>query len=187
MIMVETVYFSDRKDWRKWLSENFDKKKEIWLVLPKLSSGEKRIPYNDTVEEALCFGWIDSIQRPYDEHHTIQRFSPRRKNSNWAQTNIERLKWLDQQGMLHPSVKESVKDLLQRKFVFPEDILAELKRDPIVWRNYQAFSEPYKRIRIAFIDGARDRPDEFRKRLNNFIEKTRSNKKFGYGGIEKYY
>jgi uncharacterized protein YdeI (YjbR/CyaY-like superfamily) len=185
--LIETVYFSDRKDWRKWLSENFDKKKEIWLVLPKLSSGEKRIPYNDTVEEALCFGWIDSTQRPYDEHHTVQRFSQRRKKSNWAQTNIERLKWLDHQGMLHPTIGESVKDILQREFLFPEDIIVELRRDPIVWKNYQVFSDPYKRVRIAFIDVARDRPEEFRKRLNNFIEKTRKNKKFGYGGIEKYY
>jgi uncharacterized protein YdeI (YjbR/CyaY-like superfamily) len=76
--MVKTVYFPDRNGWRKWLSENFDKEDEIWLLIPKKSSSEKRILYNDTVEEALCFGWIDSIQRPYDEHHTIQRFSPRR-------------------------------------------------------------------------------------------------------------
>lgn len=185
--MVETVYFPDRKGWRGWLSENFDKKDEIWLILPKLSSNEMRIPYNDTVEEALCFGWIDSIQRPYDELHTIQRFSPRRNGSNWSQTNIERLKWLDQQGMLHPTIRASVMDLLQREFIFPSDILDKLKQEPDVWRNYKAFSDAYKRIRVAYIEGARDRPEEFRKRLDNFIEKTRKNKKFGYGGIEKYY
>ncbi len=185
--MVETVYFPDRKGWRKWLSENFDKKDEIWLIIPKRFSNEKKIPYNDTVEEALCFGWIDSVQRPYDEHHTIQRFSRRRKKSNWAQTNIERLNWLDQHGSLHPTVRESVKDLIGREFVFPSDILGELRKDPIVWKNYKAFSEPYKRIRIAYIDDARDRPDEFRKRLKNFIEKTRQNKMIGYGGIDKYY
>lgn len=185
--MVETVYFPDRKGWRKWLSENFDKKSEIWLIIPKPSSGEKKILYNDTVEEALCFGWIDSIQRPYDEHHTIQRFSSRRKKSNWAQTNIERLNWLDHQGLLHPTVKESVKDLIGRDFVFPSDILDEIMKDPLVWKNYQAFSDPYKRVRIAYIESARDRPNEFRKRLKNLIEKTRQNKMIGYGGIEKYY
>jgi uncharacterized protein YdeI (YjbR/CyaY-like superfamily) len=185
--MVETVYFPDRTGWREWLSENHDRKSEIWLILPKLSSGEKKIPYNDSVEEALCFGWIDSTHRPYDEHHTIQRFTPRRKGSPYSQWNIERLRHLSREGLLLPEVEESVRDILQKEFIFPEDILKELRKDPIVWNNFQAFSDPYKRIRIAYIDDARDRPDEFQKRLKNFINKTRDNKIIGYGGIEKYY
>ena len=139
------------------------------------------------MEEALCFGWIDSIQRPYDENHTVQRFSPRTKRSNYAWTNIERLRWLDKQGMLHPIIRASVKDLIQKEFIFPPDIIDELKKDSVVWKNYQAFSDPYKRIRIAYIDDARKNPEEFNKRLKNFIKKTRQNRVFGYGGIEKYY
>jgi uncharacterized protein YdeI (YjbR/CyaY-like superfamily) len=189
-------YFSDpnkflraatRAEWRRWLSENFDKENEVWLVIPKLSSGKDRIPYNDTVEEALCFGWIDSTGKRMDDEYTLQRFTPRRKGSPYSQPNIERLRWLPEKGLLHPSVEEQVKDLLDEEFEYPEDIIDELKKDPLVWKNYQAFSEPYKRIRVAYVDGARDRPDEFGKRLANFIEKTRLNKKFGYGGIEKYY
>jgi uncharacterized protein YdeI (YjbR/CyaY-like superfamily) len=185
--MVETVYFPDRKGWRAWLSENHQKKDEIWLIIPKQSSGDKRIPYNDSVEEALCFGWIDSTLRPYDEHHTIQRFSPRRKGSKYSQSNIERLRYLSRQGLLLPEVEHAVREILQKEFTFPQDILDEIKKDPIVWDNFQAFSDPYKRIRIAYIDDARDRPDEFNRRLNNFIKKTRENKTIGYGGIEKYY
>ena len=72
--------------------------------------------------------------------------------------------------------------------MFPEDILELLRQDESVWENYQRFSEPYKRIRIAYIEAARKRPEEFQKRLNSFIEKTRRNKLImGYGGIEKYY
>ena len=72
--------------------------------------------------------------------------------------------------------------------MFPEDILELLRQDESVWKNYQRFSEPYKRIRIAYIEAARKRPEEFQKRLNSFIEKTRRNKLImGYGGIEKYY
>jgi uncharacterized protein YdeI (YjbR/CyaY-like superfamily) len=160
---------------------------EIWLILPKRSSGERKIPYNDSVEEALCFGWIDSIQRPYDEHHTVQRFSPRRKGSKYSQQNIERLRYLSHRGLLLPEVEEAVRYLLQKEFIFPQDILDEIKKDPIVWNNFQAFSDPYKRIRIAYIDDSRDRPEEFNKRLNNFIKKTRENKIIGFGGIEKYY
>ena len=69
-----------------------------------------------------------------------------------------------------------------------KDIIARLKEDKTVWNNYQLFSDTYKRIRIAYIEAARKRPEEFEKRLNNFINKTRENKRItGFGGIEKYY
>ena len=69
-----------------------------------------------------------------------------------------------------------------------KDIIARLKEDKTVWNNYQLFSNAYKRIRIAYIEAARKRPEEFEKRLNNFINKTKENKKIrGFGGIEKYY
>ena len=69
-----------------------------------------------------------------------------------------------------------------------KDIIARLKEDKTVWNNYQLFSDTYKRIRIAYIEAARKRPEEFEKRLNNFINKTKENKKIrGFGGIEKYY
>ena len=69
----------------------------------------------------------------------------------------------------------------------PPDIIDKIKSDKIAWENYQEFSPSYKRIRVAYIDGARKRPEEFRKRLANFIAKTRKNKQIGFGGIEKYY
>lgn len=73
-------------------------------------------------------------------------------------------------------------------FIFPNDIIDKLKEDETVWKNYQPFSEAYKRIRIAYIEAARKRPEEFEKRLNNFISKTKDNKTIaGFGGIEKYY
>ena len=126
--------------------------------------------------------------RRLDALHCIRRFTPRKKGSKYSQPNIERLIWLDARGMIHPSVRESVLPVIRAPFEFPPDILAALRQDVAVWENYQRFSEPYKRIRIAYIDAARKRPEEFRKRLNSFIEKTRRNKLIlGYGGIEKYY
>ena len=77
---------------------------------------------------------------------------------------------------------------MEAEFIFPEDILNAIRDDEIAWKNYQEFSEPYKRIRIAYIDAARKRPEEFKKRLNSFLEKTRNGKMIvGFGGIEKYY
>ena len=185
---MELFYTDDRNEWRAYLAENFETDEEIWLVFPTNDSGEEGISYNDAVEEALCFGWIDSVNRRADEGHCIRRFTPRKPGSGYSQPNIERLKWLDERGMIHPKIRESVLPIIQAPFVFPQDIIDALKQDETVWENYQRFSDSYKRIRIAYIDVARKRPEEFRKRLNSFIEKTRSNKMImGYGGIEKYY
>ena len=178
----------NRQQWRAWLSEHFETESEVWFVFPTLDSGEQGVSYNDAVEEALCFGWIDGQAGTLDKTHQLRRFTPRRKGSGYSQPNIERLKWLDERGLIHPRVRESVKDLLCKAFVFPEDILDALREDDVVWQNYLAFSEPYKRIRVAYIDAARKRPAEFQKRLSNFIQKTKENKLIvGYGGIDKYY
>ena len=185
--MNNLLYVSNRKDWRCWLEENFDKEKEIWLVYPNKASGRPRIIYNDAVEEALCFGWIDSTVRKLDEESSIQRFTPRNPKSTYSQQNRERLKWLLKHNLVHTSVVEVAKKVASEEFGFPEDILKEVRNDKEAWNNYKQFSDVYKRIRIAYIEGARKRPDEFRKRLNHFIAKTRENKQIGFGGIEKYY
>jgi hypothetical protein len=84
-------------------------------------------------------------------------------------------------------VRKSVESILKEKYVNPPDIIKAVRSNKAAWQNFQNFSPEYIRIRIAFIDGARDRPLEFRKRLDYFIKMTESNKLFGYGGIEKYY
>ena len=188
MSEMEVFYTSDRSEWRRYLTEHFETAPEIWFVFPMKASGEESLSYNDAVEEALCFGWIDSTIKHIDPLHRAQRFTPRRKGSPYSQPNIERLIWLDERGLIHPKVRESVLPILQAPFVFPPDILEILRQDETVWENYQRFSEPYKRIRIAYIEAARKRPEEFQKRLRSFLEKTRQNRLItGYGGIEKYY
>ena len=187
MDIGKTLYIEDRKDWRKWLEANFNKKTEIWLVYPKKDSGRPRIKYNDAIEDALSFGWIDSIVKRIDENSSAQRFSPRNPKSDYSQANKERLKWLVSEERLHPSVRESVEKALKVEFIFPDDIIQAIEQNSKAWDNYQNFSLTYKRIRIAYINSARNRPSEFKKRLNNFIRKTEQNKLIGFGGIEKYY
>jgi len=185
---MNVIRVSDRTEWREWLEKNFEIEKEVWLVFPAKSSGEAGVSYNDAVEEALCFGWIDGRAGTLDKTHGLRRFTPRRKGSSYSQPNVERLIWLDQRHMIHPKTRQSVLPIIESEFVFPEDILAEIKRDGKAWTNFCHFSEPYKRIRIAYIDASRDRPEEFRKRMDHFIRKTAENKVIsGYGGIEKYY
>jgi uncharacterized protein YdeI (YjbR/CyaY-like superfamily) len=187
MKLGETLYVTNRKDWRAWLKKNFDKKKEIWLLYPHKSTGKPRIPYNDAVEGALGFGWIDSTVKRFDENTTAQRFSPRNPRSPFSQANKERLRWLLKNDKLHPKMKDLAKKVISKKFVYPADIIEAIKDDNEAWENYRKFSPSYRRIRIAYIDAARKRPEEFKKRLAYFIKMTKQNKKIGFGGIDKYY
>jgi uncharacterized protein YdeI (YjbR/CyaY-like superfamily) len=187
MDITKTFYAARRAEWRKWLKKNYKTEKEIWLVYYKKTSGKPRIEYNDAVEEALCFGWIDSTVRKIDEERFAQRFSRRNPKSGYSQANKERLERLIAEGKVMKEVLALTGDISAGQFEIPKDILKAIKADKEAWRNFQNFSETYKRIRIAFIDGARNRPKEFQKRLNYFIKLTEKGKQFGFGGIEKYY
>ena len=185
---MNIFYTSERGVWRKWLAEHFETESEIWFVFPTKESGDKALSYNDAVEEALCFGWIDSTIKHIDPTHRAQRFTPRKKGSPYSRPNIERLIWLERQGLLHPHIRDSVLSLIRTPYIFPADILDAIKADGVAWENYEKLSEPYKRIRVAYIDAARKRPSEFKKRLESFIKKTRDGKLIvGFGGIDKYY
>jgi uncharacterized protein YdeI (YjbR/CyaY-like superfamily) len=187
MEITKTLRVTNRKDWRKWLHEHYKTEKEIWLVYPKKETGKPRIAYNDAVEEALCFGWIDSTLKTLDKEHTAQRFSPRKPKSKYSPANKERLRKLVKGHKVIKAVRETLGDILEEKFEIPKDILKAIKANKLAWKNFQKFSDAYKRIRIGFVEGARKRPAEFKKRLHYFIKMTEKNKQYGFGGIEKHF
>lgn len=176
-------YAKDRKTWRDWLSKNHDKKTEIWLVKYNKASGRQCVSYDESVEEALCFGWIDGLQRSNDKESTVQRFTPRRVKSNWSELNKERVRRLIAAGKMTPAgmkVLEGVDLEVRPVKPLPETEKA-LKRDPEVWKNFEKFDDLYKRLRIAYIEDAKKqkRFEEYERRLNNFIKATKKNKKIG--------
>jgi len=184
------LYTSDRKEWRAWLRGHYKSADEVWLVYFKKGSGKARISYNDAVEEALCFGWIDSTVRSLDEERFAQRFSPRKPNSKYSPANKERLRQLVARRKVHKTVLATLGDsgvLEVQPLQIAPDILKSLKANRLAWKHFQGYSDSYKRIRIGFIEGARHRPSEFRKRLEYFVKMTEANRQFGFGGIEKYY
>jgi len=181
------LYAPDRKTWRAWLKAHYRNEKEIYLVYLKEHTGKPRVTYNEAVEEALCFGWIDSTVRRIDEDRYAQRFSPRNPRTPYSQANKERLAALIAKGKVAGEVLAALGKPAPKRFRVPPEILAAIKADPAAWKNYRKFSPSYKRIRIAFIEGARNRPAEFQKRLRYFLRMTAKNKQFGFGGIEKYY
>ena len=184
MELGKTLYVTNRNDWRSWLAKNCDKEKEIWLIYYRKSSGKQRIPYNDAVEEALCYGWIDSNLKGINEEKFAQRFTPRKPKSNLSQTNIERVRRLIEQDKMTSVGLAAIEHVFDRnqkniKLTIAPDILKTLKQDNEVWENFQKFPDSYKRIRIGWIEGARTRPELFNQRLNYFLKMTAKNKKYG--------
>jgi len=100
MEIGETLDVRTSSQFRKWLLKNHSKKKEIWLIRYKKASGRPSIDYIDAVEEAICFGWIDSIEKSIDSERYATRFSPRRPNSNWTLTNKKRARKMIADGRM---------------------------------------------------------------------------------------
>lgn len=100
MDIGETLDVMSREAWREWLDGNRQDKREIWVVCYKKSSGQPSVPYHDLVEEAICFGWADGMAKSMDEKRFALRFTPRRKKSSWADSNIARVGTMLREGKM---------------------------------------------------------------------------------------
>ena len=103
MEIGETLYVTHRDDFRKWLIQNHKTKKEIWLIQYKKATKKPSINYVEAVEEALCFGWIDGLDKSMDSERYALRFSPRRPKSNWTNTNKDRARKMIAEGRMTPA------------------------------------------------------------------------------------
>ncbi len=177
--VTETFYAADRAEWRAWLAEHHAAKTEIWLIGHWRTTKQTSISYLDAVEEALCFGWIDSTVKKFDAERSVQRFSPRRPKSNWTELNKHRVRRLIADGLMTEAGLAVLPDITLRPLALAPDILAALQADPQVWVNFQAFPDIYQRIRINAIEQSRADAEQFNTRLSKFIDKTRQNKLFG--------
>ena len=179
MKLGKTLYVQNRKQWRAWLARHHKTAREIWLIYYKKDSGKPRIPYNDAVEEALCYGWIDSLLKPIDARKYAQRYSPRKKTSKLSDMNRERVLRLIESGRMTKAGLAAIAHVGKKSGKTPADIERRLKQDPVTWGNFQRFPASYKRIRIGWIDAARHRQEAFEQRLRYFLKMTRQNKRFG--------
>jgi uncharacterized protein YdeI (YjbR/CyaY-like superfamily) len=174
--ITETLKVSTRAEWRTWLEHHHDLKKEIWLVLEKNSSA---LSYLDSVEEALCFGWIDGIAKKFEVNRTAQRFTPRLKKSHWTELNKERARRLIDQKLMTPAGLAVLPELSVEAFQIPDDILTALQADQATWKHFSSFPAVYQRIRIGYIEEMRRNPTVFQTRLQHFLRKTALGKTFG--------
>ena len=170
-----------RADWRAWLVANHAGEKFCWVPVCKgmWGSASKKIrhdttlTYLDAVEEALCFGWIDSTGKD-----GFQRFSPRAKKSNWTELNRARAERLEQLGFMTDAGRAVVP---REPFVIHPEIMRAIESDGVVLENFLKFTETYRRVRVDNIQVCLKRKDRplFESRLCKFIQNTRDGKMYG--------
>src|SRR5512141_1855744 len=141
MKLGKTLHVTTRKDWRSWLARHHNKETEIWLVYYRKETGEPRISYNDAVEEALRYGWIDSTVRSLDKERFAQRFSVRRSGSGLSQMNKERVRALIARKKMTKAGLAAIAHVFDpakdeaRDFAIAPDILKPLKENGRAWEN----------------------------------------------------
>ena len=177
MEITKTIKLQDRSTWRDWLNKNHQALAEIWLLFDNRPE-YPTVKYLDAVEEAICFGWIDGIQKRFSSHELAQRFTPRKKRSNWTELNKERARRLINLGLMTDAGRAVLPDL-SAEFIIAEDILEVLRENHDVWSNFLKFPDLYRRVGIGYIEEVRKNRIEFERRLQNFVNKTAINKMFG--------
>ena len=179
------LYFTDRKEWRNWLKQNHSVIDEVWLIYYKKISGKPRIPYNDAVEEALCFGWIDGKIRRVNEDYFIQRFTPRRPGSRWSKYNVERVHRLMKENRMKPAGLEAFNKALEKpgliyenrsdgEPVMPDDLMTAFNDHSLAKSNFMNFSASIRRLYIEWLNSAR-RHETRQRRIEKIIGQAEKN------------
>jgi len=177
--MTEPTYITTRAELRHWYEDNFATAKEIVIPCHKAKADRPGvIRYLDAVEEALCFGWIDSRTLSKDGIF-YQRFSPRRKGGEFSALNWARCQRLERLGLMTDAGRDAIPSDMEQRLAPKADILSALKADPLVWDHFQSFPPLYQSIRTWNIERSRKHPDVFRRMLGNLIEQTRAGKMYG--------
>jgi uncharacterized protein YdeI (YjbR/CyaY-like superfamily) len=181
--------FKNRAAWRAWLGRNHDNKKELWLAYYKKNSGKTSITYEEALEEALCFGWIDSTVNRLDDERYMQKWTPRNEKSIWSASNKARVKKLSAEGRMAAPGLAKVKtakrngswralDLVDPKPEIPPNLAAAVEADPLAKVNFGSISNSQKKMLIWWIIGAK-RPETRARRIARGLEMIRTGEKFG--------
>jgi uncharacterized protein YdeI (YjbR/CyaY-like superfamily) len=177
MEITNPLDLADRAAWRNWLSTNHRTAPDAWLLLRRAQDTDWVI-YLDAVEEALCFGWIDSTAKRFAEGVSAQRFGPRRARSNWTELNKARARRLITLGLMTDAGTATLPDLTMRTDV-PPDIEAALRASASAWAHWLAMPALYRAVRLGYVDEVRRQPAEFERRLANLVAKTTDGVQFG--------
>jgi uncharacterized protein YdeI (YjbR/CyaY-like superfamily) len=187
---MNRLYFKSGSEWHKWLQKNHSKVSELWLVFYKKETGKPSMNYDDAVEEALCYGWIDSTVKKIDEEKFVRKFTPRKPYSFWSELNKKRVKKLIKEGRLTEfgldkinAAKES--GLWYRKVESPEvsydppkELISALNKNKKAKNNFENFSVSDKKRYCIWINIAK-RKETKERRIKESIEMISKNKVLG--------
>jgi uncharacterized protein YdeI (YjbR/CyaY-like superfamily) len=185
------LFFANRSEWHKWLEVNHNKCDSIWVIYFKKNSKKESVSYNDAVEEALCFGWIDSIVKSIDNETYKQKYTPRRKNSIWSKVNKNRVEKMIMEGKMTSFGMVKVEEAKMNgqwakaygariKPEIPDDLKNALEKNQIARNNFYNFSDSYQTTYIYWLNSAK-RNETRIKRLNEIIKLACENRKPGIG------
>jgi uncharacterized protein YdeI (YjbR/CyaY-like superfamily) len=176
---VETFYAPGRREWRQWLEENHDSRQSIWLIYYKKNSDKPRVAYSDAVDEALCFGWIDSTSRPLDDEKYMQYFTRRKPKSIWSRINKEKVERLIGAGLMTEAGFAAVETAKQNgswtilddaeALIVSADLAASLQKNPKADAYFSSLSRTDKRNMLQWLALAK-RPETRQKRINEIAD-----------------
>src|SRR5881396_1431135 len=178
-----TLEVRNRQQWRTWLGEHFASSPGVWLVFYKNHTGVKSVPYEDSVREALCFGWIDSLIKRLDDNRYARKFTPRQPTSKWSDINRKRWEELRGAGLLTKAglaAAPTDNTYSPRPAIpqLPAYIAKALKANPKAWSSFQGFAPSHRRNFVAWIHTA-VRPETREKRIAEAINLLAAGKKLG--------
>jgi uncharacterized protein YdeI (YjbR/CyaY-like superfamily) len=190
---LKTFYARDRKAWRNWLQKNHSKSQGVWLIYYKKSSGKERLDYGDAVEEALCFGWIDSTARPIDDERYMQRFTPRKPKSGWSALNKRRIEKMIEQNLVTRAGLEKMEEAKKsgawerldhiEALQLPEDFEKALAKNKKAKSNFEKFPQFTKKQFLYRINSAK-RPETRNERIKLLVKMAAANKKPSIEGFK---
>jgi len=182
---IESFCPSDREAWRNWLEQNHNEQPSVWLILYKANSGKFNLSWSEAVDEALCFGWIDSIRRPIDEEKFIQFFSKRKPKSNWSRINKQKIEKLFAEGKMTAAGINSIEVAKENgswtilddieALVIPPDLETELAAHSVANEFFQDLSKSIKKQILYWLDSAK-REETRNKRLQTIVSNTSQRK-----------
>ena len=151
-----------RLELREWLQENHNKETECWVVVKRgRPVDDDTFWYVDAVEEALCFGWIDSTTKKISEEVTAQKLCPRKPRSNWSELNKERCRRMERLGLMTDAGRAVLPDMSESGFTIDPDILRELQSDSVLWENFCRLPDLYRRGGDGYIQIKKNQPPLF--------------------------
>lgn len=184
---IETLDVRTRARWRAWLEKHHTSVAEIWVVFHKRHTGTRSMNREASVEEALCFGWIDSLVRRLDEERYAVKFTPRKADSRWSDVNRRRYASLEKRGLLMPAGRANAPagkrayTIRQRRpldAAVPAYIARALKAVPAAWRFFESLAPSYRRAYVGWIDAAK-REETKERRLREAVTRLAKGEKLG--------